>query len=108
MDNIDKIDNVNNIEKIDDIDKIDKIDDIIKSHKLMLLKFDNEESKYNEFIYGLDFKVINITDEEIINFYDIDVLPTILVYKDKNLIDSIKGFHTKTIFLKKISNIIGN
>jgi len=90
------------------VDNMDEIDDMIKSHELMLLKFDNIESKYNEFIDGLDFKVINITDEEIINFYDIDVLPTILVYKDRNLIDSIKGFHTKTILLKKILNIIGN
>ena len=90
------------------VNKMDEIDDMIKSHELMLLKFDNIESKYNEFIDGLDFKVINITDEEIIDFYDIDVLPTILVYKDRNLIDSIKGFYTKTILLKKILNIIEN
>ena len=90
------------------VDNMDEIDDMVKTHELMLLKFDNIESKYNEFIDGLDFKVINITDEEIIDFYDIDVLPTILVYKDRNLIDSIKGFHTKTILLKKILNIIGN
>ena len=90
------------------VDNMNEIDDIIKSHELMLLKFDNKESKYNEFIDGLDLKVINITDEEIIDFYDIDVLPTILVYKDKNLIDSIKGFKTKTILLKKILSIITN
>lgn len=90
------------------VNNMDEIDDILKSHELMLLKFDNKESKYNEFIDGLDLKVINITDEEIIDFYDIDVLPTILVYKDKNLIDSIKGFHTKTILLKKILSIISN
>ena len=36
---------------------MDEIDDMIKSHELMLLKFDNIESKYNEFIDGLDFKV---------------------------------------------------
>lgn len=88
------------------IDNMDEIDDIIKSQELMLLKFDNKESKYNQFFDGLDFKVINITNEEIINFYDIDVLPTILVYKNSNLIDSINGFHTKTILLKKILNII--
>lgn len=88
------------------IDNMDEIDDVIKSQELMLLKFDNKESKYNQFFDGLDFKVINITNEEIINFYDIDVLPTILVYKNSNLIDSIKGFHTKTILLKKILNII--
>uniref|UniRef100_A0A6C0LG03 Thioredoxin domain-containing protein n=1 Tax=viral metagenome TaxID=1070528 RepID=A0A6C0LG03_9ZZZZ len=90
------------------IDNMDEIDNIIKTRELMLLKFDNKESKYNEFIDGLSFKVINITDEEIIDFYDIDVLPTILVYKDRNLMDSIKGFHTKTVLLKKIMNIIEN
>ena len=90
------------------IDNMDEIDNIIKKNELLLLKFDEEESKYNEFIDGLDFKIVNITDKEIIDFYDIDVLPTILVYKNKNLIDSIKGFHTKTILLKKILNIIKN
>ena len=90
------------------VDNMDEIEGMIKTYKLMLVKFDNKESKYNEFIDRLDFKVINITDEEIIDFYDIDVLPTILVYKDKNLIDSIKGFHTKTILIKKIQNIIEN
>ena len=88
------------------INNPDEIDDIIKTHELMLVKFDNKVSKYDEFIGGLDLKVINIIDEEIINFYDIDVLPTILIYKDRNLIDSIQGFHTKTILLKKILNII--
>ena len=87
---------------------VDKIDDIVKSHKIMLLKFDNKESNYNEFIDKLDFNIINITDKEIIDFYDIDVLPTILVYKDRNLIDSIRGYHTKTILNKKILDIIGN
>ena len=84
----------------------DKIDHMIKTNVLILLKFDNKESKYNEFIDTLDFKVINITDEEIIDFYDIDILPTIFVYKNNNLIDSIEGFHTKTILIKKILNII--
>lgn len=90
------------------VDNMDKIDDILKTDEVMLLKFDHEESKYNEFIDGLDFKVINITNKEIIDFYDIDVLPTVLIYKYRNLIDSIKGFHTKTILIKKILNIIGN
>lgn len=88
------------------IDKMDEIDNMLKSNELILVKFDNKESKYNQFIDGIDFKVINITDKEIIDFYDIDVLPTILIYKDRNLIESIKGFHTKTTFIKKILDII--
>ena len=90
------------------INNMNEIDNIIKTNNIMLLKFDNDESKYNEFINTLDFKIVNITDQEIINFYDIDVLPTILVYKNKNLIDSIKGFYTKTILIKKILNLIEN
>ena len=90
------------------INNKDDIDNIIKTYKLILVKFDNKESKYDQFINRLDFKVINIIDKEIIDFYDIDILPTILVYKDRNLIDSITGFHTKTILIKKILNIIGN
>lgn len=87
---------------------MDSIDNLIKNNNIMLLKFDHEESKYNEFINTLDYKIINITDNEIIEFYDIDILPTILVYKNKNLMDSIKGFYTKTNLLKKIQNIIQN
>jgi hypothetical protein len=87
---------------------MDSIDNFIKNNNIMLLKFDNKESKYNEFINSLDYKIINITDNEIIEFYDIDILPTILVYKNKNLMDSIKGFYTKTNLLKKLQNIIEN
>ena len=94
------------LKKNDSKNKISEIDDIINTNEIILLKFDNIISKYDEYIYSLDLKVINITDEEIINFYDIDVLPTILVYKNKNLIDSIIGFNTKTLLLKKIISII--
>ena len=90
------------------INNMDEINNIIDNNEIMLLKFDNNESKYNEFIDRLDLKVINIIDNEIINFYEIDVLPTILVYKKKNLIGSIEGFNTKSILLKKIINIINN
>lgn len=80
--------------------------DQINTNEIILLKFDNVISKYDQYIYSLDLKVINITDEEIINFYDIDVLPTILVYKNKNLIDSITGFYTKTLLFKKLNDYI--
>jgi hypothetical protein len=90
------------------INNLNDIDNMIKKNEVMLLKFDKEESKYNEFINTLDFKIVNITDTEIIDFYDIDILPTILIYKNKNLIDSIEGFYTKTTLIKKIYNIIDN
>ena len=85
---------------------LSSIENIINNNEIILLKFDYEDSKYNNFIDNIGFKIVNITDSEIINFYEIEILPTILVYKNKNLIDSIKGFHTKTSLIKKISTII--
>lgn len=92
------------------IENVDEIDNYLKTQEIMLLKFEdiNEKSKYNEYIHTLNFKVVNITDKEIIDFYDINVLPTICVYKNKNLIDSIEGFYSKTEFTKKLLTIIEN
>lgn len=91
-----------------DIQDIDDIDKHIINNEIMLLKFDTTNSKYNEYFGSLNFKVINITDPEIIEFYDINVLPTILIYKNKNLLNSIEGFHTKTDLLKKILSTINS
>lgn len=88
------------------ISDIDDIDKHLKNNDIMLLKFDNIDSKYNTYFDSIDLKVINITDSKIIDFYEIEVLPTILVYKNKNLLNSIEGFHTKTELIKKILNII--
>jgi hypothetical protein len=90
------------------LNNIEDIEKMVNTNEIMLLKFDNIESKYNEYIDGLDLKVINITDKEIIEFYDIDILPTVLVYKNNNLIDSIQGFQPRTIFLKKILTLTQN
>jgi hypothetical protein len=94
--------------KYPNINCIEDIEQLLKTSEIMLLRFDNTKSNYDEYIDTLHFKVINITDKEIIDFYEIDVLPTILVYKNKNLMDSIKGFHTKTNLVQKILNIIQN
>lgn len=88
------------------VSSVDDIENIIKTDEVMLLKFDNEISKYNDYFNSLELKVINIVDQEIINFYDIETLPTILIYKNKNLLDTIEGFYTKSILIKKILNII--
>ena len=85
---------------------IDDINNLVKTNEVMLLKFDEENSKYDEYFNSLNFKVCNITDKEIIEFYDIEILPTILVYKNNNLIDSFSGFYTKTLFIKKINSIL--
>jgi len=82
---------------------MDNIDEVVKQNNIMILKFDKEKSKYDEYIYNMNnIKVINITDEEIMEFYDINVVPTLLIYKNKNLIDSIEGFLTKTDLIKKL------
>ena len=80
----------------------------IKNSEVILLKFDTKDSKYNMYFNSLELKVINITDEEIIDFYDIEVLPTILVYKNNNLLDKIEGFHTKYELIKKVINIVSS
>jgi hypothetical protein len=82
------------------------IDEHLQQDDLFLVKFDNIESKYNYYIDKINYKVINITDSEIIEFYDIEKLPTILIYKNKTLIDKIEGFLPKTQLLSLISNNI--
>jgi hypothetical protein len=90
------------------------IENNIKTNSILILKFDEPESKYNEFYNKIiedipqstNYKFVNITDKEIIDFYDIDTLPTIYVYKNKNLLGVIEGFHLKTSLLKKINNLL--
>ena len=83
------------------------INEIIKDSTVVILKFDEENSRYNEFYDKItDYKTVNITDSTIIEFYDIDVLPTIYVYKNKNLLGTIEGFYPKTTILKKINSLL--
>lgn len=98
---------MNNNTMFIEVENVDEIEGHIKNDEVMLLKFDTKDSKYNEYFNSIGLKVINITDKEIIDFYDINVLPTILVYKNKNLLDEIEGFHTKSSLIKKVLNIIG-
>ena len=91
-----------------DTDFTNQIANVLNTDDLMLLKFDKESSKYDEYLDTIEFKVVNITDPEIIEFYQIDTLPTILIYKNKNMIDSIEGFNTKSILLRKILRIMEN
>ena len=98
---------MNNNTMFIEVENVDEIESHIKNDEVMLLKFDTKDSKYNEYFNSIDLKVINITDKEIIDFYDINVLPTILVYKNKNLLDEIEGFYTKSSLIKKVLNIIG-
>lgn len=84
---------------------MEKIDNLKLSNELFIVKFDNLNSKYDYFINNLNVKVINITDPEIIEFYDIDVLPTLIFYKNKTIIDKISGFYPKTTIMSKLINL---
>ena len=87
---------------------MDVIDDITRNTGKYLLKFDNKISKYDGYISTINYRVINITDPDIINFYDITTLPTICIYNNKNLIETIEGFVTKSELLKKLYNTFKN
>ncbi len=95
-----------------DISNIQFIENEINTDNILILKFDNTESKYNDYFHTLhntfSYKIINITDSIILDFYDIESIPTIYIYKNKNLLDTIEGFHTKANLIKKIQNIISN
>lgn len=83
--------------------EIDKLLD--NNNNLMIVKFDNENSKYDNYINDIPYKIINIIDTEIIEFYDIESLPTLNVYKNKNLVSIIEGFKTKSELLKILENL---
>ena len=64
--------------------------------------------KYKHFINDLGVYVQEVDydlNEDIAEEYEIQKLPTILVYKDKNLVDRIEGFISKTEFLKRLATI---
>lgn len=88
------------------------ITDVINSYDIVLLKFtadwcDNCK-KYEHFINDLSVYVQEVDydmNEDIIEEYEIQKLPTVLVYKNKNLVDRIEGFIPKTEFVKKLTII---
>lgn len=88
------------------------INSIIDSHNIVLLKFTADwcESckKYEHFINDLSVYVQEVDydlNEDLVEEYEIQKLPTVLVYKNKNLVDRIEGFIPKTEFVKKLTNI---
>ena len=75
---------------------------LVTSDGIFLVKFDEDISKYNFYFDKLAIQYVNITEPEIIDFYGIDELPTIYVYKNKTVVNIIHGFFTKTELVKKI------
>lgn len=91
------------------------IDELLSKHDIVLLKFTAEWcdtcKKYEHFINDLNVCVQEIDhdlNEDLINEYEISKLPTVLIYKNKNLVDRIDGFISKTEFVKKLNSIAGN
>ena len=90
----------------------EEIEDMVKSNNVLLLKFTaswcNSCKKYDHYINDLNVCVFSVDvglNEDLQEEYDITVLPTVLIYKNNNLIDRIEGFITKSDFIKKL-NII--
>ena len=85
---------------------------VLNSYDIVLLKFtadwcDNCK-KYEHFINDLSVYVQEVDydlNEDIAEEYEIQKLPTVLVYKNKNLVDRIEGFIPKTEFVKKLTII---
>jgi thioredoxin 1 len=91
-----------------------EIDNFIKNTDVALLKFHadwcNSCKKYDYYLNELSIKVLSIDidlNEDIKEEFEIAILPTILIYKNSNLVDKIEGFVNKTDFIKKL-NILNN
>ena len=85
---------------------MDIVKDLNLKNEIFFLKFDNLKSKYDIEIKNLNIKVVNITDPEIINFYNIEIIPTIYFYKNNNIIDILTGFYPRTNLELKIKNLL--
>jgi len=88
------------------------ISDLLDSHDIVLLKFTADWcencKKYEHFINDLSVCVKEVDHDlngDLIEEYEIDKLPTVLIYKNKNLVDRIKGFIPKTEFVKRLTTI---
>ena len=85
-----------------------QLDDLLikYNNNHIMVKYDNIDSKYNNFIDTLNINVLNITTAEDFFFENdsINIIPTIYYYKNNNLKQIIEGFKTKTELNKIIVN----
>ena len=85
---------------------------VLNSYDIVLLKFTAEWckscNKYDNYINNLNVYIQEVDhdlNEDLMEEYEIHKLPTILVYKNKNLVDRIEGFIPKTEFVKRLMTI---
>lgn len=92
---------------------IENIEDTVKTNKVVVLKFFadwcNSCKNYEYYLNDKDeqYKLINIDYDlncDIIEYYDIAVLPTLIIYIDGQYSEKITGFISKGNFLKKINS----
>lgn len=90
-----------------------EFDNFIKTNKIALIKFQTDwckSCKKYDYLNDLQINVLTIDidlNEDIKEEFEITTLPTVLIYKNFNLVDKIEGFINKTDFIKKL-NIINN
>jgi thioredoxin 1 len=84
----------------------------INNNNVVILKFTSEWckscKKYDSYLDDLNIKIISISaddNEDLVEDYEITTLPTLLIYKEKNLMEKIEGFVPKTDFMTKLTNL---
>jgi thiol:disulfide interchange protein len=90
-----------------------EIETKIKNNNVVAIKFYSEWCKscrnYDYYLTNdqSDYELISVDydlNDDIIEYYDISILPTIIIYKFQQFSEKITGFITKTKFLEKIKN----
>lgn len=90
----------------------EEIENVIKENNVVILKFTsdwcNACNKYNSYLNDLNIKVFSINidyNEDLVEDYEICEIPTLIIYKENNLMEKIIGFIPKTEFITKLTNL---
>ena len=90
----------------------EEIENVIKKNNVVILKFTSDWcstcNKYNSYLNDLNIKVFSINidyNEDLVEDYEITNIPTLMIYKENNLMEKIIGFIPKTEFITKLTNL---